>query len=163
VTIWRRRLEAIAHGTAQLPAVVERLGLGRLTRWSEGYVEKTWEVEPAFCTGAGTEAQTLFGGYVAALADQVLAFAAMTVLDDNRSIRTADPRVLFFRPITTGSVTIRGRVLNVSASLIHVEAEFLQGNDDNTLVAKAFGVSASHRLGQALFVHHKLAFLYYGA
>jgi len=111
-------------------------------RWSEGFVEKTWEVEPAFCTGAVTEAQTLFGGYVAALADQVLAFAAMMVLDDNRSIRTADLRVLFFRPITTGSVTIRGRVLNVSASLT-------QGNDDNTLVAKAFGVQSVRPIDEA--------------
>jgi uncharacterized protein (TIGR00369 family) len=147
VTIWRRRLDAIANGTAQLPPVVERLGLGRLTKWSGGFVEKTWEVEPAFCTGAGTEAQMLFGGYVAALADQVLAFTAMTVLDDNRSIRTADLRVSFFRPISTGSVTIRGRVLSVSSTLIHVEAEFLQGND--TLVAKALGVQSVRPMDEA--------------
>lgn len=148
MTVWRRRLDAIRDGTAQLPAVVERLGLGGLTKWSEGFVEKEWEVKPEYCTGAGTEAQTLFGGYVAALADQILAFAAMTVLEDDRSIRTSDLRVSFFRPISTGSLMIRGRVVNVSATLIHVEAEFIQG-DAEALVGKATAVQTVRALDDA--------------
>jgi uncharacterized protein (TIGR00369 family) len=104
--------------------VTQVLGLGRLTRWSEGYVEKEWKVGPGFCTGDGTDQQALFGGYLAALADQVLTFAAMTVMDDKHAFKTSEVQVSFFRPITEGAVRIVGRVVNRSRTMFHVEAEF---------------------------------------
>lgn len=136
--IWQQRLSAIADGSLPLPLVTQLLGLGRLKRWSEGYIEKEWKVDPGFCTGDGTEHQVLFGGYLAALADQVLTFAAMTVMDDDHYFRTSELRVSFFRPITDGAVRIEGRVVNRSRTLVHVEAEFYR--DDGKLAAKATGV-----------------------
>lgn len=99
--IWQQRLSAIADGSLPLPLVTQILGLGRLKRWSEGYVEKEWKVDPGFCTGEGTEHQVLFGGYLAALADKILTFAAMTVMDDDHYFRTADLRVSFSARLPT--------------------------------------------------------------
>jgi uncharacterized protein (TIGR00369 family) len=133
--IWQQRLSAITDGSLTLPLVTQLLGLGRLTRWSEGYVEKEWKVDPGFCTGDGADQQALFGGYLAALADQVLTFATMTVMDDKHAFKTSELHVSFFRPITEGTVRIVGRVVNRSRTLVHVEAEFYR--DDGKLAAKA--------------------------
>ncbi|OYW97200.1 MAG: thioesterase, partial [Caulobacter vibrioides] len=74
------RLEVICSGAGDLPPIVEQLRLGRLDAWGEGWVRKTWTPHPSLDTADGS----LFGGYIAALADQVLAFAAMTVIPADR-------------------------------------------------------------------------------
>lgn len=136
--IWQDRLTAIADGSLTLPAVLQRLRLGRLSSWRTGFVEKEWTVDRDFCTGQGTAHQALFGGYVAALADQVLTFAAMTVADDDHFFRTSGLQISFFRPISRGVLRIEGRVVNGSRSLLHVEADFFL--DDGKLAAKASAV-----------------------
>jgi len=136
--IWQQRLSAIADGSLPLSRANQLLGLGRLKRWSEGYVEKEWKVDPGFCIADGTEHQVLFGGYLAAMADQILTLTAMTVMDDDHFFRTSDLQVSFFRPITDGVVRIEGRVVNRSRTLVHVEAEFYR--DDEKLAAKASAV-----------------------
>jgi acyl-coenzyme A thioesterase PaaI-like protein len=136
--IWQDRLTAIADGSLTLPSVTRRLGLGRLSNWGTGFVKKEWSVDPDFCTGDGTAHQALFGGYVAALADQVLTFTAMTVMDDDHSFRTSSLQISFFRPICKGVLRIEGHVINSSRSLLHVEADFFL--DDRKLAAKASAV-----------------------
>jgi len=136
--IWQRRLDAIADGTSPSPGVVEKLSLGRLTKWHEGYVEKEWTVEPQFCTAEGTSEEALFGGYLAALADQVLAFAAMTVLEDNQHFRTTELSISYFNKISKGRIAIRGSVVNRNSRLIHVSADFLR--EDGKLAARATAV-----------------------
>jgi len=74
------RLEAICSEAGDLPPIVEQLRLGRLDAWGEGWVRKTWTPHPSLDTADGS----LFGGYIAALADQVLAFATMTVIPADR-------------------------------------------------------------------------------
>jgi acyl-coenzyme A thioesterase PaaI-like protein len=101
-------------------------------------VEKEWVVDPSFCVAEGTSEQALFGGYVGALADHVLAFATMTVLDDNHYFRTAELKISFFKKIRDGVVTITGTVINQSRTLIHVDAHFLLGSGE--LAARASAV-----------------------
>ena len=79
------RLEAICSGRGPLPPIVEQLRLGRLDAWGEGWVRKTWTPHPSLDTADGS----LFGGYIAALADQALAFAAMTGTTGPPSCRSA--------------------------------------------------------------------------
>ena len=136
--IWQDRLTAIADGSLTLPAVTQRLGMGRLSSWRPGFVKKEWTVDPDFCTGDGTAHQAHFGGYVAALADQVLTFTAMTVADDEHFFRTSGLQISFFRPISSGVLRIEGHVVNSSRSLLHVEADFFL--DDSKLAAKASAV-----------------------
>jgi acyl-coenzyme A thioesterase PaaI-like protein len=136
---WQERLDVIVDGTGPLPSVNEHLELGRLTSWREGFVEKDWEVKPHFCTAEGTPQQALFGGYLGALADQVLSLVSMTVMEDTCQFRTVDLKIAFFNKIRVGPLKIEARVVNKSRMLLHCEAEFMQ---NGKLMAKASAVQA---------------------
>lgn len=124
MTTWAtKRLDELIAG-AEPPPVVRTLQLGILDAWGEGWVRKTWVSDPALLNGDGS----MFGGYVAALADQVLAFAAMTVVPDGMIFRTANLTVNFFQVARGETLTIEARVVSRSRQLIHARAEF-KGSD----------------------------------
>ena len=125
------RLDALKAGTCELPPVTTRLGLGTLSDWGGGWVEKRWEPSPDLLNVDGS----MFGGYTAALADQAAAFAAMTVLDGDSAYRTISLALQFFKLVRGEALNIRGAVVARSRSLIAVEVEFR--TDDGALVAKA--------------------------
>jgi uncharacterized protein (TIGR00369 family) len=127
------RLDALIAGHAGPPPVVATLRLGLLDAWGEGWARKRWEPAPELMNSDGS----MFGGYLAALADQMLAFAAMTVISEPCAFRTTDLQVRFFRPGRAHPLLIEGRVVARSTSLIHVEVEFRRENGD--LIAKADG------------------------
>lgn len=127
------RLDALIAGKATPPAVVERLKLGLLEAWGEGWARKRWEPHPDLLNGDGS----MFGGYLAALADQMLAFAAMTVIEAPCAFRTTDLQVRFFKLGRSHPLLIEGRVVARSKSLISVEVEFRR--EDGELMAKASG------------------------
>lgn len=125
------RLDALKAGTASPPRITETLKLGLLDDWGEGWVRKAWRPDPALATADGS----LFGGYLAALADQVLAFAAMTVLPHDRVYRTLNLQVNFLRVGREHPLTINARVVAHTKQLITVRAEFL--SDEGSLIAEA--------------------------
>lgn len=125
------RLDELVGGKATFPPVVETLRLGGLEAWGPGWVEKTWTPEPETLNGDGS----VFGGYTAALADQVLTFAAMTVVPANAQFRTINLAVSFFRIARDGPLKIRATVTSQTPSLISVRAEFR--NEDGDLMAEA--------------------------
>lgn len=125
------RLEAIRSGEGSLPPIVDQLRLGRLDAWGEGWVRKTWTPHPSLDTADGS----LFGGYIAALADQALAFAAMTVIPDDRHYRTTQLQVTFLRVGRSAPVEIHAEVVAVTRQMISVRARFLQAAD--RLIAEA--------------------------
>lgn len=125
------RLDAIVAGTGGAPPVVETLRLGLLDAWGDKWVRKRWEPQPNILNGDGS----LFGGYLAALADQILAFAAMTVTPDNRHFRTINLQVQFFRIGRAHPLDIEGRVVAQTRQLISVAAEFRR--PDGEIIAQA--------------------------
>lgn len=125
------RLEAICSGAGDLPPIVEQLRLGRLDAWGEGWVRKTWTPHPSLDTADGS----LFGGYIAALADQVLAFAAMTVIPADRHYRTTQLQVSFLRVGRNAPLDIHARVVAATRQMITVRASFVQAGD--RLIAEA--------------------------
>lgn len=125
------RLDEIKSGRATLPPVVETLRLGALDDWGPGWARKTWRGSREVVNGDGS----MFGGYVAALADQILTFAAMTVVPHEQAFRTVNLQVQFFRLTRGEELVIEGRVVAQSKSLIAVEADFRDGG--GTLVARA--------------------------
>ena len=127
------RLDQLKAGKAIPPPVVETLGLGLLDDWGEGWVRKRWEPAPELMNGDGS----MFGGYLAALADQMLAFAAMTVIEDPSAFRTTDLQIRFFKLGRAHPLLIEGRVVARSRQLISVEVEFRR--EDGELIAKATG------------------------
>lgn len=125
------RLDALIAGGVDLPPVVTTLKLGVVEAWGPGWARKHWEPRPELLSGDGS----MFGGYLAALADQVLAFAAMTVVPETAHFRTTQLQMQFFRVGRAHSLDIEARVLAQTKQLISVEADFRR--PDGELIAKA--------------------------
>ena len=125
------RLDALKAAPATPPPIVETLRLGLLDDWGEGWVRKFWRPAPELGTADGS----LFGGYLAALADQVLAFATMTVVPHDRLYRTVNLNLNFLKVSRSGPLTIEARVVARTRRLITVRAEFR--SEDGTLIAEA--------------------------
>ena len=125
------RLDALKAGTVELMPVVKTLSLGTLDDWGSGWVRKVWEPMPELLQSDGT----MFGGYLAALADQVLGFAAMSVLPDDTVFKTVALNVQFFRGSKNEQIRIEAHVVAQSRLLITAEAEFRNPSGD--LLAKA--------------------------
>lgn len=126
------RLDALKAGKAEPPPVVHTLRMGTLDDWRPGWAKKRWEPDPDVVNGDGS----LFGGYIAALADQILAFATMSVVPDGQVFRTINLNVQFFRVGRAHPLCIEGRVTTQTKSLISVEANFRREPDDK-LIARA--------------------------
>lgn len=125
------RLDEIIAGTVDAPPVVRTLRLGLADAWGPGWVRKRWEPHPDILNGDGS----LFGGYIAALADQILAFAAMTVAPDDRHFRTINLQVQFLKIGRAEGLDLEARVVAQTRQLISVEADFRRPDGD--LIARA--------------------------
>ncbi len=125
------RLAALKAGAADFPPVVEQLMLGGLEDWGDGWVRKRWSPSPRLATSDGS----MFGGYLAALADQVLAFAAMSVVPADRMFRTTNLQMSFVRIGRLEPLTIEGLVVAHTRQLITVRATFRR--EDGELIAEA--------------------------
>jgi len=127
----KARLDELKAGEAQLPPIVETLRLGGLDDWGDGWVRKTWSPSAELQTTDGA----MFGGYLAALADQALAFAAMTVVPGDAAYRTLNLQVNFVRVTPLQPLVIEARVVARTRQLITVRAEFRRA--DGELIAEA--------------------------
>lgn len=117
---WAERLDRIRAGNGTPPPVIRELGLrAGIEGWEPGRVWGRWTLDPRYSNPDGS----LFGGYLAALADQALGLVMMTVLDDDSFMTTADLRLSFFRP-SLGDVWYEARVVHLGRRSAHVEAEF---------------------------------------
>lgn len=125
------RLAELKAGGAEVPPIVSTLRLGTLDDWGEGWVRKSWSPAPELATADGS----LFGGYLAALADQVLTFAAMTVAPDEAHFRTLNLQLNFVRVGRNHPLAIEARVVARTRQLVTVRAEFRR--DDGELIAEA--------------------------
>jgi uncharacterized protein (TIGR00369 family) len=125
------RLDALKAGKARPPPVVQTLRLGLIDDWGEGWVRKSWKPAPELATDDGS----LFGGYLAALADQVLAFATMSVVPHDRLFRTVNLQMNFLRVGRSHPLAIEARVVAQTRQLITVRADFRR--EDGALIAEA--------------------------
>src|SRR3712207_5176991 len=131
----RERLDALIGGTAALPPVIATLRLGVLDEWGEGWVRKTWKPAADAMAEVLNADGTMFGGYLAALADQSLAFAAMTVLPDEMTFRTTNLVLTFVRVASAGPLTIEARVTARTRQIVATRAGLRRA--DGELVAEA--------------------------
>lgn len=126
------RLDALIAGRAEAPPVVQTMRLGTLDAWEPGWAGKRWEPDPELLNGDGS----LFGGYIAALADQLLGFAAMTVVPEGSAFRTINLNVQFLRVGRAHPILAEARVTAQTAALITVEASLFR-EEDKELIARA--------------------------
>jgi uncharacterized protein (TIGR00369 family) len=127
--VWQDLLDGYVDRNVPEPLVNTRLGLGTLDKWHPGYAAKTWPVSRDLFHG-----NALFGGYIAALADQMLGLAAMTVLQDDQFIGTTQMSINYLAPVQGGELRIEGRVVQQRGKSIYCECSFHLAD---TLVAKA--------------------------
>lgn len=127
---WQKILEGFLDGSTPEPRVNQKLGLEpALYSWRPGFVEKRWQVDTDLFHG-----RALFGGYIAAIADQVLGLAAMTVLEDGFFFGTTNMAISYLSPVTGGELRVEGEVIRQRSKSIYVECTFYSGED---IVAKA--------------------------
>lgn len=119
----------------QIP-FVDTLDLPPVKTWEPGRVTMEWEVNEKVFHPRGA----VFGGYIAALADRVLGTVTMTVLEDHEAFTTADLNVSFFRPVSSGTLTIEARIIHRGKSLVQAEVDFIR--DDGKLSNKATATQA---------------------
>ncbi len=125
-------LDRLVARKAEAVPVVRTMELGLLDAWRPGFAAKRWVPEPHLLNADGS----MFGGYLAALADQVMAFAAMTVVPDGGMFRTINLAIQFLRVGRAHPLLVEGRVTAQTRSLITVEADFFR-EDDRALIARA--------------------------
>ena len=125
-------LDRLVARAVQGVPVVRTMRLGLLDSYRPGFATKRWEPADDLLNADGS----MFGGYLAALADQVAAFAAMTVVPDGFAFRTINLALQFVRVGRADALNVEGRVVAQTKSLITVEVELLK-DADRSLVAKA--------------------------
>ncbi|MGE0046451.1 MAG: PaaI family thioesterase [Hyphomonadaceae bacterium] len=130
-------LTAIRDRKAALPpAHIKNLRFDQtiaLDSFEQGVARATWTPSEDFSIpGPGG---FIFGGYVAAVTDQVAHYCMMTVLDDGRMYSTADLRVSYFRPFTERRYAVEARVVTRTRTQVHVEVTF--SNGAGAMAAKA--------------------------
>ncbi|HEX4302250.1 MAG TPA: PaaI family thioesterase [Rhizomicrobium sp.] len=129
---WSGHLDRLVARQAEPAPVVGTLKLGVLDEWRPGFAAKRWALAPEMLLPDGT----MFGGYLAALADQILALAAMTVMPADKTFRTINLGLQFLRLGRAHPLRIEGRVTAQTRTLTTVEADFLR-EADRELIARA--------------------------
>ncbi len=134
-------LNAYRSGESKFNQWVEAaLGDITLDSWSWGRLAMTWVIDDRFVMPDGV----MFGGHVASVADHVAGLVTMSALDDSADrFRTSRLETNFFRPIMKPKARIEAAAINVSKSLIHVEADFF--NAEERLAARVLAVQVRRR------------------
>jgi uncharacterized protein (TIGR00369 family) len=128
---WKELLDRTVARKTTLPSHVTILRLPLIDGWEPGRVWCTWKVDPELIQPQGN----LFGGYISAVADEMVGMATISVLAEGEAFTTSDSRVHYFRPVRGGELKIDASVLHRGGSRAHVEVTFTSADDE--LVAKA--------------------------
>ncbi|MBO6688513.1 MAG: PaaI family thioesterase [Henriciella sp.] len=111
----------------------ETLQLGLIDDWGDGWVRKSWTPKPELLQ---TD-ETMFGGYISALYDQIFAFATMTVIGEHEAYRTSNLNVSFLSLSRNEKVAMDARVVSRSRQLITLEGKMLGENGKVRSIATA--------------------------
>ncbi len=131
-------LDGLRDGEGRFHGFVQqRLGALTLTDWSWGKAVFVWRLDEddRFIMPDGV----MFGGHIACVGDHIASVAALSVLENEGDrFRTSRLETEFFRPIMKPRIDIEARVVNVSRSLIHIEADY--HNTEGKLAARVSAV-----------------------
>ena len=131
------------EGSSISSTAARTLDMPHLLRWEPNKVEASWECSPDYLNSRGV----LFGGYYAVLADAVLAFASMTVLDNDEVYSTQDLQLSFFKPVSRGIISIPAEVVTRTRSRVYTECRFIDAA--GAVLAVASAAQHTKRVGAA--------------
>lgn len=117
-------LEALNAGRDTPPQMIRTLKLdiwaGKFTQIAQGSIAVFWDVDPAYANPDGS----IYGGWISAMADNLLYLAATTVMAERENASTSDLQLIFMRPIKEGRIRIEAKVVERSRSTILCDCLF---------------------------------------
>ena len=128
---WNEVLNRIVGRKGSIPRHAQTLRLPLIDGWEEGRVWSSWSVDADVIQPQGN----VFGGYLSAVADEMVGMATLTVLDDTESFVTSNCHIDYFRPVQAEELNVEARVIHKGGSSVVVEATFK--NAAGKLVARA--------------------------
>jgi acyl-CoA thioesterase len=106
--------------------------------FGDGKAELQMEVRPDMLNGAGW----MQGGIYTALADEAMALALFTALDENDQIATISETTSFFRGVRVGRIVAEGRVTRIGWQVAFAEGRVMvEGVEDQVLSQTAASFS----------------------
>jgi uncharacterized protein (TIGR00369 family) len=117
-------LSALNEGRGQPPRMIRTLKLdrwaGKMDSFGEGFLNVHWDVDPDYANPDGS----IYGGWIAAMADNLLYLVSTTVMKDDEDASTSDLQLIFMRPIKDGRIRIESRVVERSRSMVLCDCLF---------------------------------------
>jgi uncharacterized protein (TIGR00369 family) len=123
------------------PPIAKLLGFS-LTKIGRGWARIELEAGPQHANPMGT----LHGGVICDIADAAMGMAYASLLGTDESFTTIEIKANFLRPVWTGRLVAKGRMLKKGRSLGLAECRVLDG--ENRLVAYATSTCMTLTAGQ---------------
>jgi len=99
--------------------------------FGDGYASLWMEVRPDMLNGAGW----LQGGVYVALADEAVALALYTLLEEGERIATIDEHTCFIKGVNSGVIAATGDVIRKGRRVAFADGEVTSG-EDGTLLSR---------------------------
>jgi uncharacterized protein (TIGR00369 family) len=138
MTLATTRLDRMIRGQHERSPCGASMLLPTINEYRVGYVRSVHRIDRKFTNSGGI----IFGGYLAALLDDISGYVADTVIPDDKVSATSELSVSFFRPCLPddAELVFEGFLVNQSRRSYHVEVTLKR--PDGKLLAKARAIYA---------------------
>jgi uncharacterized protein (TIGR00369 family) len=99
----------------------------------KGYVKAICQARPEFCNPGGV----IQGGFLTAMLDDVMSFAAVAHSDFTKVVPTLDFKASFLAPVTVGDVTVEGSIVKSGRSIAYLEGKLYNSKCELAVIASA--------------------------
>ncbi|MBU8906824.1 PaaI family thioesterase [Desertibacillus haloalkaliphilus] len=89
---------------------------------SDGIARGIWTVDDKFINGIGVA----MGGYVAAAADTMMAYAVSSKVNEQQTFTSIDLHTTFHRPVQIGEVEVEARVERMGRKVAYLVSDLVQ-------------------------------------
>jgi len=138
MTIGTDRLDRMIAGRHERSPCGVSMLLPTVSEYRPGYIKSRHRIDKKFTNSSGV----IFGGYLAALLDDISGYVADTVIPDDKVCVTSGLSVNFFRPCLPDDAELEfeGVHVNQSQRSYHIETTLKRA--DGKLLAKAQAIYA---------------------
>jgi uncharacterized protein (TIGR00369 family) len=135
-------IQMVMRGEVAPPPVAQLIGF-TLTDAAPGRAVIEFEAAPLHANPMGT----LHGGVLCDIADAAMGIAYAATLEEGETFTTLELKINFLKPVWTGKLTARGRVVKGGRTVGLVECDIV--DDKDRLVARASSTCMTLRGEQA--------------
>jgi len=138
MTIGTERLDRMIAGRHERSPCGVAMLLPTVSEYRAGYVKSIHRIDRRFTNSSGV----IFGGYIAALLDDISGYVADTIIPDDKVCATSGLSVNYFRPCLPDDAefVFEGVLVNQSRRSYHIETTLRRA--DGKLLAKAHAIYA---------------------